>query len=181
MNIKDTQTPGARILAGSHEGIAGIQKMLQEHYYRMKQQSPSDEIDPALYLVTTKFQNRPLGSLDESSQRRLMLQKYGTTEDNIAFAAKYNYSTYKFIRNQIVPNSNYASRAKHHPIAVSFHDFPDTRDYQPHITQMPHYHSIYLIAPRTREKYEQVAAREFDRLHLNRNYSPIITGQSLLA
>ena len=173
MNIEETKPQPNNLVAGSPEGVNELYQMLRQHLKRMRQHSPSEGLKPELYMVNTRLQSHRARGEDALFLRRQFSGKYAATEENIAVASYYNEQVYRFILNQVVPNWHLASRAKRHPLALSFVDFGGSRHHEPPITEMPHYHSIYLMPARTVPRFEELIKTEFTRIHLNGKNFPI--------
>ena len=141
-------------------------RTLTDNYGPMIKCSKSDATKPSFYSVTTKFNDLPKDNIDTLNEKKKFRSKYSGTEELIQIVHKWQYKFYQHIRNQTVSNSHRSHKSHLHPFALCFVDFPGSRDYKPRITQMPHFHSLFLVPSGTKEKFEQLVD---DNFRLERN------------
>lgn len=133
----------------------------------------TDTNKPSLYSITTKFNDIPKEYRDALNEKRNFSGRYPYSEELIKIAHKWQYKFYQHVRNQTVSNSHRSYKNHLHPFAICFIDFPGSRDCKPRITEMPHFHSLFLVPSRTKEKFKQLVDDDF-RLERNPNKTQYI-------
>lgn len=121
----------------------------------------SDASIVGLYFITTTFKDLPDDPTDTRGLRYKSNIRHPETEKNISVVRSSQAKFCKHVLNQTVSNAHYKSRKKLYPVAMCFIDFPGSRDFQPRIYEMPHFHSIFIVPPKTKPKFDQLIADNF--------------------
>lgn len=117
--------------------------------------------EPSIYFITTKFNNVSGGSDDALGNKKSFNGPYAETEERIQIVNEWQYRFWQHTRNQCVSNSHYRSKERLIPFALCLIDFPNSRKHQPRITEMPHFHSLFVIPAEIKEKFDVLAYDDF--------------------
>ncbi len=115
---------------------------------------------PLFYHVTTTYRT-PCSFTNEETGIQSNRFPHLDTKKTIEFINKESSLLHNHICNRIVRNHDREQNRKYRPIALSFVDFPGTRQVRARIHTLAHTHAVYLICPTTQNLMEDLIQKNF--------------------
>ena len=147
--------------------IADFIKSINDWINIMKERASQDAVvsqgttTPALYFITETFKEVPRSAKQGPDSRFDTAYVYMEPEELLAITGKRHANFYKHILNQTVPSNNYPSRKRDFPIAFSFIDVAGSRINRASFLKMPHVHSIFIVPPKTLDRFKSLISDDF--------------------
>jgi hypothetical protein len=141
--------------------ISDFMKTIKYHKDRMKMLDEGKCILPRLYFITETYKDLP------KENKYSMSKKYdeGFTsydpDELLQITHNRHMDFYKHILNQVLPSNHFPQRKKYYPIALSFIDLSGSRYNRPTAIKIPHVHSLFIISPKTQERFEALKDNNF--------------------
>jgi hypothetical protein len=120
-----------------------------------------DTNSPGLFFITETFRELTEVGRNEPLLRRKARYQIHQPKDLLEIASQRHRLFYKHILNQTVPSNHFPSRKKDYPIALSFIDLAGARQNQHAFFQMPHFHSIVIVPPKTMPRFNVLLSDSF--------------------
>lgn len=140
---------------------------VNENINRMKRDASQDgivlpgTIEPALYFITETFREISRSYNNQLDSKFDTAYVYIEPKDLIKITSDRHAKFYKHILNQTVSSNHYPSRKKLYPVALSFIDLAGSRHHQSSFLKMPHVHSLFIIPPKSLDRFKLLVADNF--------------------
>lgn len=115
---------------------------------------------PLFYHITASYRT-PSSLVRERNGTQRDRFSLLDTRETIKFINKESSLLHNHICNKIVKNHNRKQNRKYRPIALTFVDFPGTRQARAKIHTLAHTHAVYLICPTTQSLMEDLVQNNF--------------------
>lgn len=120
--------------------VSSLKDSLKDRINRLSDTRSSD-LAAGLYLVTTHFNDTNTS---------------GSNEQKLQYVILSVPRVYNHILNKTVKHHHYTSRRKLHPYMLTFVDYSGSRFHQHNFTQLPHTHSILIVHPAVKHRFQEL-------------------------